>query len=338
MRSLGGSATVIARLLASAADVEKGARVTTLGCDPESLHAEVDVRTPDEPAVLEQLARSWLQAGLESLATDQTAALDANAPLTTRSLSRHKGAFGEPGTPWGSLVVAPDARSRQASLRAWTPRTWAAFLDAAGALPRRMEVELSRLDEHGAPGDGDRVWLAVQRDNPGYQGWTRLVAHRSPRLTDDAGWEEAAQRWAGFLRDQALGLPVEPAAGFVAEDSGLAPLQTPFERAMDLAPEEVLGTDLLRGYSWVTLIPAGALIRLGGPDALRSSGAFVAVEPLPAGGCLARATERLIDYSDRCVHRVFTAVAAALTPGLPRRFEFDRERRLVYEDATQAQQ
>lgn len=71
-------------------------------------------------------------------------------------------------------------------------------------------------------------------------------------------------------------------------------------------------------------------------DALRSTGAFVDVEPLPAGGCLARATQRLIDYSDPRVHQVFQALAAALMPGLPRRFELDREWRLAYQDATQA--
>ena len=40
--------------------------------------------------------------------------------------------------------------------------------------------------------------------------------------------------------------------------------RTPFELAVDLVAEEVLGTDLLRQYSWLTLVGSGALQRLGG--------------------------------------------------------------------------
>lgn len=100
-------------------------------------------------------------------------------------------------------------------------------------------------------------------------------------------------------------------------------------------PEEVLGTDLLRGYSWVTLLDAGALRRLDGVEAVRASGAFADVRPLPAGGCLVRATDRLADYDKAAVRRVFEAVAPALSPGLPRRPELEREARLVYQDATE---
>jgi len=100
--------------------------------------------------------------------------------------------------------------------------------------------------------------------------------------------------------------------------------------------EEVLGTDLLRGYSWVTLLHAGALRRLGGVQAVRAGGAFTDVRPLPGGGCLVRATERLADYDEAAVQRVFEAVAPALAPGPPRPpSELQRKPRLIYRDATE---
>ena len=301
--------------------------------EPDTLHAELDIRTPEDSAVLADVTRRWIEAGVRVLAGDQVQALLDAPALPTRSLTRHQGAFGEPGTPWGSLVVEPDGRGRQASLHAWTPETWEKFLGAADSRPRRMEVELSRLGEHGTPGGGELVRIAVQRDYPGYLGWTRLVTFRTPRAAQDAAWEEAAQTTAAFLVDQAAGLRVPVAAGFVADDIG-GQASTPFESAVDLVAEEVLGTDLLRGYSWVTVVQDGALQRLGGVAALEGSGAFSEVRSLPDGGVVARATERLLDYTEPAYRRVFEALAPALSPGEPRRREFDRDRRLVYADAT----
>ena len=302
--------------------------------EPDSLHAELDIRTPEDPEVLARVARRWIESAVGTLAGGQVQALRDGPALTSRSLARHQGAFGEPGTPWGSLVVEPDERKRQASLHAWTPQTWEQFLAAAETNSCRMEVELSRLDEHGSPGGGDLVRVAVQRDYAGYQGWTRLIAFRTPRPADDAAWERAAQDWASFLAEQAAALEVPVAAGFVADDMG-ADFRTPFELAVDLMAEEVLGTDLLRQYSWLTLVHAGALQRLGGVGALQESGAFASVTPLPTGGALLRATDRLLDYTEAAYGRVFEALAPALPPGEPRRLELDRQRRLVYRDATE---
>ena len=304
--------------------------------EPEWLHAELDIRTPEDPAVLAVLARRWIEAGVRALAVDQVQALLDAPPLTQRSLSRHKGPFGEPGTPWGSLIVAPDDRKRQGSLYAWTPSTWERFLTAAETDPRRMEVELSVLGEFGTPGAGNMVRLAVQRDYPGYQGWTRMVAFLTPRLADDAQWEQVAQQWAAFLTEQSEQLEVPAAAGFLADDMAGGDTRTPFENAVHLSAQDVLGTDLLRGYSWVTLLHAGAMRRLGGVEAVRAGGAFTDVRPLPGGGCLARATERLVDYDDAAVRRVFEAVAPALSLGLPQPPpEYERQPRLVHKDATE---
>lgn len=183
-------------------------------------------------------------------------ALLAAPALTNRSLARHQGAFGDPVTPWGSLVVEPDERKRQASLHAWTRR-------------------------HGCSS-----WPPGKRTPAGWRSF------RTPRPADDTAWEQAAQAWASFLAEQALALEVPPVAGFVADDMR-ADSRTPFELAVDLVAEEVLGTDLLRQYSWLTLVGSGALQRLGGVTPLRESGAFTSVTPCrlaapccgPRSGC-----------------------------------------------------
>jgi len=41
--------------------------------------------------------------------------------------------------------------------------------------------------------------------------------------------------------------------------------------------------DVLRGYSWATIVAAPLLARLGGAGALTASGCFTEVSPLPGG-------------------------------------------------------
>jgi hypothetical protein len=61
------------------------------------------------------------------------------------------------------------------------------------------------------------------------------------------------------------------------------------------------------------------------------------VRRLSGGGVVARATGRLADYDEPACRGVFDALAAAIPPGLPRRTQWgERERRLVYEDSTEA--
>lgn len=72
---------------------------------------------------------------------------------------------------------------------------------------------------------------------------------------------------------------------------------------------------VLRGYEWVTVVPAGLTEELGGAQFLRDSGAFVEVVELAAGGVLVRATDTIEEYSEEKVRAVFEV----LKPVLPRR-------------------
>lgn len=308
--------------------------------EPDCLHAELDVPTPEDPTEFAALATRWLETAAQELGAEHLAALAEGPALPSKSLSRHQGGFGEPGTRWGQLIVSPADRRRQGSLYAWSPKAWDRFLGRMSDVPLTARLELSELEEHGTPGAGVYFSLGVDRDfHSRHSRWTRLTAHLQPRADDDAVWEATAQRWAGFLTDYAASLEVPPAFGYLADDTGNEPYWTPFENAVRLDPSDTLGTDLVRGYSWVTVLSPGATHRVGGVEALAGSGAFSALTPLPGGGIVARATERLADYDEPACRRVFGALASAISPGLPRKAQWgERDRRLIYEDSTESLQ
>ncbi|MEU0523910.1 hypothetical protein [Streptomyces niveus] len=90
---------------------------------------------------------------------------------------------------------------------------------------------------------------------------------------------------------------------------------------------------LLRGYSWVTGVPAELAVRLGGARGLEATGAFHAVRELERGGLLLQATETLAGYDDRSMHAVFRALAPVLPPGMPGYRPTRPDPRVVFEDA-----
>jgi hypothetical protein len=97
---------------------------------------------------------------------------------------------------------------------------------------------------------------------------------------------------------------------------------------------------LLRGYAWLTVVPAELADRLGGPDALQASGAFHEVSELAHGALWLRATEDYREYGPQQVAAVFRALAPVLRPG--RTWQRDNdfgepEPRVVYENAADHQ-
>ena len=73
----------------------------------------------------------------------------------------------------------------------------------------------------------------------------------------------------------------------------------------------------LRGYSWVTVVPEMLAARLGGPQALRESGAFCRVDVLAGGSVWLQATPRWSEYGHEQIDRVFEVLAPVLPPGMP---------------------
>ncbi|MEW1906607.1 hypothetical protein [Streptomyces sp. NPDC086147] len=88
-----------------------------------------------------------------------------------------------------------------------------------------------------------------------------------------------------------------------------------------------LWREKLRGYSWLMVASGEILHKIGGVGALRESGAFQSVSPLPNGAVLLQVTSSFREYRDekvRAVHRILQDVLVkgefrrpALVPGQP---------------------
>lgn len=72
---------------------------------------------------------------------------------------------------------------------------------------------------------------------------------------------------------------------------------------------------VLRGYSWVTVVPDEIAERLGGGETFKSSGAFWKVERLRQGGWWLQATHRFADYQQAEAERVFNVLLPVLPEG-----------------------
>lgn len=306
---------------------------------PPSLNVRLDVVLPEDPAEFQRAARLWLERGVELLAPHKVASLRAAPELPGKSLTRHLGSFGEPGTPWGSLVVHTDTPSGGigigGSLRAWTQKNWDSFIARDLAkLPRGVEAKFSQLDKGGHPGGGEFVHLRVERETE-VDGWTSMMAHRQP-LPEVGARDELALVWFEFLTTIAAELNPYVRFGCIGEDLTIDPT-VPLENALRRPPGLPLREGRLRGYSWVTVLGEAALERVGGVAALERSGAFYEVRDLGGGAVVVRATPYPSQYDAEAVEKVFRALAAALPVGEPRPDKRDY-RRLVWADAASVDQ
>ncbi|RZI82774.1 MAG: hypothetical protein EOO67_17740 [Microbacterium sp.] len=176
---------------------EIGLALMTARAAAVDLEHEVVVATPETVEQFAQLARQWLTDCVEGLAQRALDGLAAADPLPATSLSRHSGAFGEPGALWGQVIVLPADRKRQGSLYAWSERAYLRLLDRLDEHPREVRIEFSSLDAHGSPGELDAWRFAVHRDEPLAEGRTRLVAthHFRPDAPDR---DQRAAEWDAF--------------------------------------------------------------------------------------------------------------------------------------------
>jgi hypothetical protein len=107
--------------------------------------------------------------------------------------------------------------------------------------------------------------------------------------------------------------------------------ETALERttaALRGSPNIASPREVLRGYSWVTVVARELAGRLGGADAVAATGAFCEVEELPDGGLWLRATPTINEFTGEAIQRVFAALAPVLLTGITR-FDFGKRYRIV---------
>lgn len=138
-----------------------------------------------------------------------------------------------------------------------------------------------------------------------------------------AGSAELQDKWAAAVRQ--LASRIGACAGMITTHiDGPArleevtypdwPPQTVVQPAEYVQETGMLSTDRqgLYRYSWVTIIPGGLAVRLGGVAGLESTGAFFEVSELPGGSVWLRATQMIEEFDQGRSE----AVAGALGPVL----------------------
>jgi hypothetical protein len=237
------------------------------------------------------------------------------------------------GHPFAHMAISADQESYVDDdsdvpyNRTWTPRAWAEFLDLVTAAPRGAVIRggiigprPSGRDGHGwphleinasigAPDDCVRLYVRATTDHV-------FPDDHPPGLL-------TALRTVADLGDSRYG-------EIVFEQHGSRP-ETHLESALPfMAYKGIMrAREVLRGYAWLTVVPRELAERLGGPDVMRSTGAFIEVEQLAGGGLWLRATEHPRDYDYAAAERVFHAVRSVLPAGLPK----ERHPLLVHADA-----
>lgn len=293
------------------------------------LDVELDCPVPLDAAEYRLLAERWLTSVTDRFADDYMDAFRGGADLPD----------GSKVVVAVTLVTWGEENGRRAKSRPWSERNWAWFLRQLDSMPLVAEMGFGVAEPAGIR-NGKPVWsyegedIRIRVERPFHaQDWVRFHCSRgftTPQLQRDRlSLEQSA---AELLEEQAE--LVEPVFGHIADDVRSI-IRTALENALGLMDDETLpvATETLRGYGWVTVVPARIAQRLGGAEALRASGAFHRVTECSNGALVLQATEHMSQYEGDRLFQVFRALAPALPPGKP---SLDRNigaARLIYEDA-----
>lgn len=280
-----------------------------------------------------EVARGWLTGTLDEVIPRLAGDLRARpvvraelvSPLGTVDIRQP---WGEPGHVLGHVGITRRSPIGGGSVL-YSQRTWEHMLAALEDYPFAVWLDITRLNERGFPLHRSRPLTAVlnvRRDRiaPG-------LARLSFRVSaDETGWPDAPalqDRWARFVKRQAA--VIRACWGSMTDDIG--DIDTAVERvtaSSRRSPNLASPREVLRGYSWVTVVAAELAERLGGAAALAATGAFCEVEKLPDGGLWLRATPAINAFTGEAVEQVFRALAPVLLNGVAT-FEAGATYRLV---------
>ncbi|WP_338704358.1 hypothetical protein V2W30_41295 (plasmid) [Streptomyces sp. Q6] len=254
---------------------------------------------------------------------------------------------GAPGAPWGNVHVWNPVRglaeeSAKMATRPLSPESLNWLVRELNNRPVEATVSLHVLNSLGLPDEGGentiRISLTVDEERPTI---AQLQMTSSLPLREESGPEssEASSscRWAAVVRDVAD--RVDPTFGHICDDL-LNPRYTGRDTAggrRGVRRSIRLGREILRGYSWVTVVPRELADSLGGAAALRKKSAFSEVIELKSGAVWLRAAEAIDGYNEAAMEQVFRALAVVLPKGEPKPNPgLQRQPRLIWRDAAHA--
>jgi hypothetical protein len=273
---------------------------------------DVSFSSPEE---FGRIALGWLTEGVQALAAGISEEILAGPPLKPYW---HEGLIPEedprfhPEVPplWGEIrIVYPSRTGGYGQYAKPYSKTSLRRLEALSGQLKEAIVSLQRW-----AGDGFVIHdLEVYREG-------RENGHARPMVTVPAHEDlDASCPKVAFMREYCARHAV--AFGHVSARGRGLPGETDLERALNRQTWTSLAEwdRYLRGYSWVTVVPAVLAARLGGVGALRGSGAFAVVDEVAGGSVWLQATRRWSEWAgdQAVVDRVFEVLAPVLPPGMP---------------------
>lgn len=279
----------------------------------QSMHAELISEIPSQERFAE-LARGWLTGVLAEVFPE----LDEG--LRTRPVVRATPAaevdaltpWGEPGHVLARLRVGQTHPLLGGREVLYSEQAWRRLLDGLSGYPFAAEITVWPLDETGQPAHAGYVNVAVRRELNAPD-WVRFQFSAPADLTSWPQSPGLQDEWAAFVKRQAA--EVGASSGSMTDDigSGLTALERTTLNLKDTVPR---AREVLRGYSWVTVLAGELAGQLGGPGKLAATGAFYEVSELAHGAVWLRATRTVNEFEGDRVRRVFEALAPVLISGM----------------------
>ena len=290
----------------------------------QHMHAELDADT-SSPEQFAAAARDWLTGTLgevfpnlrERLTARTPEGKESTAPVSSLPLVR-------PARVVAWLETGKDHPVFGVRKVRYSERAWERFLSGLNEYPYSATVTIRAQDDRGDTLPGLDARARVVRDSWSPT-WTSFTFTAPAGYT---GWPESGPMqdvWAQFVKAQAV--PTGAVAGGMTDD--IFPGETALQRATFNTAARINGSrNVLRGYSWVTVVAPELAGRLGGAGALTASGAFYEVSVLPSGALWLRATPTINEFTGDRIRAVFEALAPVLVTGTTE-FRFGESYRIV---------
>jgi hypothetical protein len=222
--------------------------------------------------------------------------------------------IGPPNGAYATVSVVFRTWQSKVATHAYSDRSWSWLLGELAGRPLAATVHLDELDEAGRSAEtGLTLRVQTEDDVPDQVQLTGGGKQHDPDgCPSDPGY---VGRLVTLIEEVAT--LTEPTFAIVGESPTIG--RTRVDVALGRSAQESIGQarEVLRGFSWLTLCPAGLADKLGGPDALRRTGAFAKVTALPDGAVLLQATDSIFDYGPHEAYRVYSVLAPVLPPGVP---------------------
>jgi hypothetical protein len=288
--------------------------------DDRGLAGELDVAYSSDEE-FGRLVLEWLTEAVRFLAGDVSDEILAGPLLKPYW---HRGVIDE-GDPrfalrvpplWGDVSILYPPRNMHYAKP--YSRTSLKRLAALAPVLREATVSLRR----DSAGGRQACAVAVSRLGED-SGYARLLVWLYPGENGDYAADcPAVVFMRGFAERHA------PVFGHVSYAGSVTDAETQLEQALNHHPRHTLPEwdRHLRGYSWVTVVPAVLAAQLGGAGGLRDSDAFARVDEVAGGSLWLQAAARWGEYREdqAVVDRVFEVLARILPPGKPKSYEVIR--------------